>query len=194
MAKRMVKFRECDRCPRNRKPNVATRMVPFSFDTEHWKIDLCDECFLRMEREMFAWGRLGTEDEAAPTVQRFTKETVEAGRRLADLRTRQAEKPAAPVASTKPMHLAGPIPEGLPEEAKDWVFDPHAIQRMRERHVSALEVLRAACKPEVFAPSDREPGDRMVHRAGGVKVVVDPIQQVIYTVGREDVPDTRKAV
>jgi hypothetical protein len=195
VAKRIVKTRDCDRCPRNRKPNAATRTVPFSFGTEHWKIDLCDECHARMEREMHSWGRLGVEDESFQGATRFTQETTEAGRRLAALRTRQQEPRivAEATKATKPMHLAGPIPEGLPADAGDWIFDPHAIMRMGERKITTVQALKAACSPDVVQPSKTDPNVYW-HWHGDIKAVVDPVTQVIFTVARREAAEDRKAM
>lgn len=196
MSKRLVKVRECDRCPRNRKPNLATKQVPFSFDGVKWLIDLCDDCYDKLEREMYAWGRLGEEIDQSETA-RFTEETRAAGIRLAELRAQQREdltkaRPVAPeeVVPKRAMHLAN-VPTGLPDEAKDWVFSDHAIQRMRERNVSAVQALFAALSPEIQRPGRDD--DTTVCYARGVKAVVKFADQVVLTVAREDSNQFRKA-
>lgn len=187
MAKREVPVKVCDRCPPNR-PKEATETVTFGIADRKWTIDLCPEHYRALDRDIYGWALLAREVEVAEPVKRFTEETKEAGRRLAALRTQQAEaEPVLKKVPAKAMHLSGPLPEGLPAEAGEWVFTDHAVQRMRERKVSAVQALRAACTPSIIRESeDPNQSDLSIHIRDGIKVVVNEVDQVIVTVAKED--------
>jgi Fe-S cluster assembly iron-binding protein IscA len=89
------------------------------------------------------------------------------------------------------MHLSGPIPAGLPADANEWVFSDHARQRMDQRHLSAIAVLRSACTPTIQRPGKTE--DTMVFETDGVRVVVNPDTKEILTAARADYQE-RKAL
>lgn len=186
MAKREVTERVCDRCPQNR-PQPATEHVTFGLAERKWQIDLCAKHYRDLDRDIYGWALLAREVEEPVAVKRFTEETAEAGRRLAELRTRQAPEPELKKVPAKAMHLSGPLPQGLPPEAGEWVFTDHAVMRMKERHVSAVQALFAACFPSIIRESeDPNQKDLSIHIKDGIKVVVNEVDQVIITVAKED--------
>lgn len=186
MAKREVAERVCDRCPKNR-PQPATELVRFGIADRQWEIDLCAKHYRDLDRDIYGWALMAREVEEPVAVKRFTEETIEAGRRLAELRARQAPEPELKKVPAKAMHLSGPLPEGLPPEAGEWVFTDHAVMRMKERKVSAVQALRAACTPTIIRESeDPTQRDLTIHIRDGIKVVVNEVDQVVITVAKED--------
>lgn len=189
MAKREVKTRVCDRCPARREKKATHLDVPLSLGESKFLLDLCDDHHAELDRVVFGWGRLGTEVEVQT---RFGAEYKERTARIAELRTSQAETHVKKTVPAKGLHLAGPIPAGLPAEATEWIFTEHAKVRMQERHVSAIQALRAACNPVVQRPGRTDA--TMVYEGHGVKVVVDPDLKTILTVGRVEREVERKAL
>ena len=189
MARRVVKFRICDRCPAQREKKATHLDVVLMLGQTKFLLDLCDDHNAELDRVVFGWGRLGTEVEHQA---RFGAEYKERTSRIAELRSAQAETHVKKAIPAKGLHLAGPVPEGLPADAVEWIFTPHAKDRMQERKVSAIEVLRAACNPVIQRPGRTD--TTMVYEAHGVKVVVDPDTKEILTVAREDREPQRKAL
>jgi hypothetical protein len=186
MAKREVKVTMCDRCPPNRAKE-ATETVTFGLAARKWTIDLCHEHYRQLDRDIYGWALLAREVEEAAPVKRFTEESKEAGKRLAELRAKQAEKTVTlKEVPAKAMHLSGPLPAGLPPEAGEWVFTDHAVQRMKERKISAVQALRAACTPDIIRESEDKNANVMVHVCNGIKAVVNDVDMVIVTVAKED--------
>ena len=189
MVSRAVKTRVCDRCPRGREKKATHLDEPLSLGESKFLLDLCDVHYAELDRLVYSWGRLGNEVEQQV---RFGADYKERSARLAELRTSQAETPVAKAVPTKALRLVGPVPEGLPADATEWVFTEHAKVRMGERKVSAIQALRAACTPVIQRPGRTD--ETMVHEGYGVKVVVDLDQKTILTVGQVDHTVERKAL
>lgn len=205
MAKRRVQVKVCDRCPIG-KEKPATRTVRFSLDKTTWDIDLCEQHGGMIERELYAWGRLGREVEDADQVGRmFGSKYHHDARRLSELRSTQAaaDREHATVgepstnARTLLASVSGPQP-AAPSDASEYVFTDHARERLEERGVRVIDAIWAASAPTVRRPA-RQQG-LAVHERGGVKVVLNPQTKAIITVavvGSEPTqqdPTHRKAI
>lgn len=196
--KRQEIVKVCDRCPLGKNPVRAVRTIKFGFDETRWKIDVCEKHGEMLERELYAWGLLGQRDEEVPS-SRFGAEYGSTGRRLAELRTAQAREDrevmeaardysaAATGTELLAQNAAGPQ-HAAPPDAGEFIFTQHAIERMVERNVKAIDALWAASAPTVKRPG-RHKG-LMVHERGDTKVVVNPSTKTIITVS---IPD-RKAI
>lgn len=62
----------------------------------------------------------------------------------------------------------------------EWRFTSHAMQRMGERHVKPLDVLKVIAQPEIKRPGDA--ADEEIWQRGNTKIVVVPARQAIKTV------------
>jgi len=178
--------RVCDRCPVGHEQPVDTSVV-LGLDKTRWKLELCVECNKRLEREMFAWGRLGEQlEEWTPGGHQFDETYVAGSRRAAELRAKEAAhtpKPAPKVNLTVSAEIDG----------RRWAFTEHSIGRMTEHNIRAVDVLRVATNPEVTrlaTPYDGGlatlTGRSEVHEGNGLKVVVDLINREILTVARSE--------
>ena len=195
--KRQQIVKVCDRCPLGKNPTKATRTIRFGFGDTFWDIDVCEKHGDMLERELYAWGLLGKAVEDRPT-SRFGADYGHAGRRLAELRTQQSREDRETVEAARDYAAAATGTELLartagpqaaaPDDAADYVFTEHALQRMQERGVKAIDAIWAASAPTVKRPG-RHHG-LMVHERAGTKVVVNPSTKTIITVALED----RKAI
>jgi hypothetical protein len=201
MGKKFVKVKDCDRCPTNRQV-PATGTFRFSFREHHWEIDLCDKHLKDIERDMYAWARLGREVEQTGLGRMFGSEYHMTARRTAELRTSQSaedrsrdeEKAAITSAAKRGGELlresvTGPRP-AAPNDADAYVFTEHALTRLAERQVRAIDALWAASDPTIVREA-RQPG-LAVHERNGVKVVLNPNTKAIITVAMVD--PHRKAI
>lgn len=192
MARRLVKVAYCDRCPVG-KEKRATETVVLSLGKSSTKLHLCDRHNKDLERDYYAWARLGEDVVPAEPARPFGIDR-EAARRVADLRTVQWREDLAnmPEKITATDATSKRAVDGLPYGAGDWTFTRHAMERMVERGVSALDALRAAVDPSIVRTSDKQ-ADCMVHERGPAKVTVNPSTKEIVTVA---VPDnyTRRAL
>lgn len=181
MARKIITIELCVRCPVGREKE-ATRTEMLALGDTRFQLRLCETHGEALVRDVFAWGRLGEQLEEIPKGTRFTPEYAAEQRRLADLRTKQAQEDRAkerhPSATpvTKPQKL-----RGLPHDADQWVFTLHAQQRLQEREISVVDALRAACEPSVVRHGRTD--DTAIHENGEAKVVVNPNTKEILTVG-----------
>lgn len=182
-----VKTRVCDRCPTG-KERPATRTENISIGSTRWRMELCEGCGAKLEREIFSWGRLGEqlEDRVGPACRGGYD--VEQQRHTAELRAAQTkiDRDARIEITPDPMMNNIPstgLPVGLPVSAGDWIFSQHAIERLTERGVRVIDALRAASQPKVRRPG-RGPGV-WVQYSNGVKVVVNRQAMRILTVAKE---------
>ncbi|WP_460630119.1 hypothetical protein [Intrasporangium mesophilum] len=163
-----------------------------------WDIDLCEKHGDALERELYAWGLLGRAVEEHQTGRMFGSNYGSNGRRLAELRTQQSREDRETVAAARQYAVTatgtellaragGPRP-AAPEDAGAWVFTEHAIERMEERNVRAIDAVWAASAPTVKRPGKH--AGLMVHERGDTKVVVNPATKVIITVALPE----RKAI
>lgn len=199
MARHLVKVKYCDRCPVNRPKPATHKGIPFGFGENRWKIDLCDQHYDMLSRDMYVWGMLG--ESVEPEV-RSTYATTPELRRLAELRERQAREDreiakagrdysVVASGSTLIERLDG---VDVPHGHEHWYFTQHALDRMEEREVDATDVLWACVKPDMTR-SAREPG-LVIQERGDTKVVVNPSTKVIVTVAlvNTNADNQRKAV
>jgi hypothetical protein len=201
MGKQYVKVKDCDRCPTNRQV-PATGTFRFSFGDHVWEIDLCEQHLKMIERDFWAWARLGREVEQQGVGLMFGSEYHMTARRTAELRTVQAaedrtrdEAKAAITSAAKRgdellrEQVSGPRP-AAPNDASAYVFTEHALMRLREREVRAIDAIWAASDPTIVREA-RQPG-LAVHERNGVKVVLNPNTKAIITVAMVD--PKRKAI
>lgn len=204
MAKRLIKVTVCDRCPVNKQRPATHPNVRFGFGENRWKIALCDQHYDMLSRDLYAWGLLG--EEVEETNKPTFRQTPEL-RRLAELRTRQSQEDreiaragrdysVVAVGSQLVERLGG---VDVPHWHKDWYFTQHALDRMEEREVDVIEVLRTCVDPQKSRTA-REPG-LVIHERGETKVVLNPRTKVIITVALRNSDtnadtndDNRKAV
>ena len=197
MGRKLVKVKDCDRCPTNRQV-PATGTFRFSFGDHHWEIDLCDAHLKMIERDMYAWARLGREVEQHGVGRMFGSEYHRQPRRTAELRTAQTAEDAAKERVTSNAkrgdellaeQVTGPRP-AAPADASEYVFTEHALQRLREREVNPIDALWAASDPTIKREA-RQPG-LTLHERNGIKVVLNPHTKAIITVAATE--NTRKAI
>lgn len=201
--RKAVKVKVCDRCPVGRE-GPATRSEVISLGGSRFLLALCEDCGKKLDREFFAWARLGEQLEEGQQASRvISAEYLAEARRTAELRAKQeredkskaaADQAAARMAEAlatagamradELMLAAGaPLDSSLPAEAGQWSFTEHARERMIERRITVLDALRA-----VVLPTIRHSGrtsTTFVHTAGGVRVVIDPSTMKILTVAHQ---------
>lgn len=200
MVSRAVKTKTCDRCPLGKKPVPATRTIRFGFADTFWDIDVCEMHGSMLEREMYAWGRLGriVEDNASGTM--FGSDYGTNMKRLGELRATQSREDRELAEAKRADHPAatgaellaaaqGPQP-AAPADAGEYVFTEHALQRLEEREIRAIDALWAASEPTLRRPA-RQQG-LMIHERAGTKVVLNTQTKAIITVAVVDT--NRKAV
>lgn len=196
--KRQEIVKICDRCPLGKNPTKAARTIRFGIGDRRWDIDVCEKHGDMLERELYAWGLLGRDvEESSPA--RFGADYGANGRRLAELRTQQSQQDrealeaardyAGAATGTEMLAKASGPQAAAPTDAGEYVFTQHAIERMAERGVKALDALWAASAPTIKRPGTHK--GLMVHERGGTKVVVNPATKTIITVA---MPDDRKAI
>lgn len=191
MARKIVKFLACDRCPVTRK-TPATRSETISIGDSHWSLDLCEICGRKLDMEIWSWGRLGKEVDARGSqaaIRLITEDSKFEARRAAELRSQQ--KDAVSTARSAAVEAPQPARAGLSPSAAKWRFTNHALERLQEREVGVIEALQACTKPSVRRAGDR-PGVS-VQETGGVQVVVNDATKEILTVARKD-REARKAI
>jgi hypothetical protein len=185
MARKVVVVELCVRCPVGREKE-ATRTELLSLGDTRFQLRLCETHGEALVRDVFAWGRLGEQLEEAPKSSKFTSEYAETHRRAAELRAQQAEEDRAkerhPVGKKPPVTKGFPVTlRTLPHDAGEWIFTLHAQERLRERNITAVDALRAACEPSVVRHGRTT--DTAIHENAEAKVVVKPSTKEILTVG-----------
>lgn len=183
--KKRVTVKTCDRCPIGRE-KPATDTVRFSMAERTWSIDVCDDHYRMLERDIYAWGRLAEEVEPASVGRMFGSDYAADARRLSSLRGRQDaddrahEKEKRALRGSEVVARASGPRLAAPADADRWVFTEHALERLQERGVNPVAALWAASEPAVKRPA-REQG-LVIHERDGVKVVLNPSTQAIITV------------
>lgn len=194
MAQKLVKFKACDRCPLNKKPVPATRTIRFGFGDTFWDIDVCELHGHQLERDLYGWGRLGRVVEQQQLGRMFGSDYSANARRLSELRSEQHREDravddarrselAAATGTELLARVQGPQP-AAPEDAGEYVFTEHALMRLEEREISAINALWAASSPKLRRPA-RQQG-LIIHERDGVKVVLNPQTKAIITVAIAD--------
>ena len=200
--RRKVKVKVCDRCPIG-KELAATREMTFSLEGSTWKIELCEKHGNDLDRAIGGWGRLGEQVEPDSPRHVFTPEYGAELRRVAELRSRQADEDRARRANkdqaakdwqaidrVNPVITTAARPQVLqtrPTSGRPWIFTDHARERMEQRGVDILDALHAATVPTLVR-SAKTPELR-VHERGDVRVVVNPEDCTIITVLDRSIPD-----
>jgi len=208
--RKAVKVKVCDRCPVGRE-GPATRSEVISLGGSRFLLALCEDCGRKLDREFFAWARLGEQLEEGQQASRLiSAEYMAEARRVAELRAKQvhedkskevtaqaeADRAAAEAQMAKVLATDGsmradelmlaagaPLDSSLPAEAGQWSFTEHARERMIQRRITVLDALRAVVLPTI-RHGGRTP-TTFIHIASGVRVVVDPSIMKILTVAHQ---------
>lgn len=182
VARKLVKVDVCDRCPSGREKR-ATSTEFLSLGQTTVKLHLCDKHGRDLDRDFWLWGQLG-ETLEKQSAGKYNSDYVADARRAAELRAQQVEKeraeqaiesvPAAEAVSRAQMVT-------LPYWASSWVFTKHAMERLHERDITAVQALSAACTPSVTRMGRTD--DTAIHENEHAKVVVNKKTKEILTVG-----------
>lgn len=185
MALVKIKVQVCDRCPVGRE-GPATRVEIISLGTSRFQLELCEDCGSRLDREFYAWARLGQqlETEVGPSFRGGYD--VEQHRHTAELRHEQTQADrdthAARLESDSP--IIGYMGTGLPVSAGKWIFTKHAIERLSERNIRLIDALRAASQPKIQRPG--RDTNVFIHVSNGIQVAVDRSTNRILTVAHSE--------
>jgi len=204
--KKKVATQLCNRCPVG-KELAATQNVILALGDTRWRLQLCEDCGRRLERDMFAWGRLGEslgDANSKNSLSYLSADYLVQARHAAELRSSQERKPEkmAIFDSKVAIFEPGPVTSqlnlphnasqwrftehasqlNLPHNASQWRFTEHAIERMEEREISVVEALRAASAPQITREG-KLPGTAL-HETVGIKVVVNVKTKHILTATR----------
>lgn len=175
-------------CNRDERPAVATRI--FSIDGDWFELPVCEEHDAMFDRQFSPW-RISAEAIDAPVKERrsefFKAEDIAAGRRIAELREKEASKVRAQSFAerraieiekemqTKAEEIAWNVIPG----AKLWTVTKHARDRMAEYDIDLDQVLLAATIPDVVLKGQ---DGKHTQRRGDTNIVVNPTEYVVITV------------
>jgi hypothetical protein len=192
---------DCVRCI---APTPSTRQVRFTFRGRAYEIDLCGNHVEMIERDFAAWTRVAREltmeraaDPRAPRSpfppigpglgSQARSEPTEAARRMkvpvleARGEVIDHDKAEPDVVPWPQPGTAFPAPGGSTDPLDDWAFTDHALDRMRERHISSAAVWATLRSPDSEVTPAKDSKWRYI--SDRATVVVDQVEQVIVTVG-----------
>lgn len=186
MSKKVEQYRVCDR-PHPRDVPAAV-MEKLMLNGVRWDLDLCQACSDQLHALMYEWGECGTVTNAKVSVfdqqRRITGPVVvnlDAGKARPERIVLSSEDFAPEDEDRVPP--AKPAASILPATASRWMWADHALDRARERDLTADEVLLAAERPQTVRPSKYDQ-DLRLHTHGDVTAVVDPHEHAIITAYR----------
>lgn len=190
---------ECNRCVKKTK---ATEARCFALDDQYYVLELCDTHARAYDREMSSWARLATLTDKPEVSRPLTNRAFSEGQRgariasaAADARHLHAVSTFAK-ASVRGMDFSPEVEakreadalelayKSIPK-AKLWRFTNHALERMRERHFTAHDVLSAAAQPGHVWGVERGPTNTnslAAHQRGRCVAIVDPVEFAILSV------------
>lgn len=182
MAKVVKEVRVCDKCETQ---GVTVHKV--TVDGTEYILELCSADSAAFTTALSKWLDLGQQVEH---YRRFTDGDLSDGRRIAELRARDAARRAdlervkhdAPAAQRVAEANAR---KGIPGAAR-WDMTAHARERMELRGYSAVDVFLAVTAPEHRVSQPWKGKGRAVYVRGECKVVASELDGMIITVLSRD--------
>ena len=193
MAKQVVRYRTCDRCPGEVPADVIDKV---SINGERFDLDLCTRHSLEMAVAIGKWTDHGTKTGDSSTWDRqrpanpVTVDVTSTKKDpvIADLEARREQERRASerTARVKPLRTVLANDPDLPLTASRWHLTTHVQERMEQRSYQLRDVLWAAERPETVTPG--KDGIEL-RRRGTCEVRVDPYSLDIITVVDKGDPD-----
>lgn len=193
MAKQVVRYRTCDRCPGEVPADVIDKV---SLNGERYDLDLCKRHSLELAVMLGKWTDHGTKTGNSSTFDRqrpanpVTVDVTSTKKDpvLADIEARreQERRAAERAARVTPLRTVLAGDPTLPLTASRWNLTTHVQERMEQRNYQLRDVLWAAERPETVVPG--KDGVEL-RRRGTCEVRVNADTNDIITVVDKGDPD-----